>query len=194
MMNMAFLTRLLIFLQHFGIHIERWSLIWFIYNVPKIHGCQQHFDFEVPFIELSNDSSGLALKRCHCMLRYTLKSLKLVFHGLQSTQPKLKDGLLDSKYVFALQCNTNMLIWFQMELLVCKMLDLLHLKFDILFFVRVVKTLKSFKQFLFHPKYLTFSNTWILYLLFFKRGIKTLKSFKQYLFQFKCLTISNTSS
>ena len=55
----------LIHLQHFGIYIERWRFFGSVHNIPKIHECQQHFDFklpkiELPFIEFVNDSSGLA--------------------------------------------------------------------------------------------------------------------------------------
>ena len=53
------------------------------------------------FIELVNDSSGLALKWYLHTLGYTLKTFKLAILGLQSTQPKLKDNKLHLKYAFA---------------------------------------------------------------------------------------------
>lgn len=31
----------LVLLQHFGIHIGRWSFFVSVYNIPNIHGCQQ---------------------------------------------------------------------------------------------------------------------------------------------------------
>ena len=57
----------LVLFQHVGIHIKRWGFLGLIHSVPKIYGCQQHLDFEfpkieVPFIELVNDSSNIALK------------------------------------------------------------------------------------------------------------------------------------
>ena len=57
----------LVLFQHFGIHIGRWRFFGSIHNIPKIHGCQQHFDFELLIIKLSsikfvNDSSCLTFK------------------------------------------------------------------------------------------------------------------------------------
>ena len=57
----------LVHLQHLGIRIGRWSFLRSVYNIPKIHESQQHFDFElpkieVPSIELVNDSSNLPRK------------------------------------------------------------------------------------------------------------------------------------
>ena len=40
-------------LQHFGIHIKRWSFPGSIHNVPKIHKYQQHFNFELPKVGIS---------------------------------------------------------------------------------------------------------------------------------------------
>jgi hypothetical protein len=50
-----------------GIHIRYWSFLKAVPKIPKIHECQQHFDFEllkveVPSIELVNDFSNLVLK------------------------------------------------------------------------------------------------------------------------------------
>ena len=54
-------------LQHFGIRIGWWRLFKSVHNIPKIHGCQQHFDFELQEVELLpiefvNNSTGHALK------------------------------------------------------------------------------------------------------------------------------------
>ena len=46
----------------------------------------------------------------------------------------------------ALQCSENILICFQIDLLVSEMLDLLYLKLDLLLLKRGLKTFKSFKQ------------------------------------------------
>jgi hypothetical protein len=83
-----------VFLQHFGVPIGRWSFLGSVHNVPKMHRCRQHFKFELPkvevlSIELVNDSSGLVMKWCYCTFEYTLKTLKLAFLGLQSTQFKV---------------------------------------------------------------------------------------------------------
>lgn len=52
----------LVFLLDSRIYIGMWNFLIFVHNVSKIHRCQQHFNFELPSIELANDSSGLALK------------------------------------------------------------------------------------------------------------------------------------
>ena len=48
-----FLDVSLILIQHFGIHIKRWRFFGSVHNIPKIHGCQQHFNFKLPKVELS---------------------------------------------------------------------------------------------------------------------------------------------
>ena len=71
----------LVLLQHFGIRIQRWRFLRSVHNIPKIHGCQQYFYFELLnieliFVELINDFSGLTLKSCHPIFEYTLKKFK----------------------------------------------------------------------------------------------------------------------
>ena len=119
----GYLDVFLILLQHIGNCIGRWSFLGFIHNVPKIHGCQQHFDFEFPKLEISsfelvNNYNGLILKWCHCML--VKKTLTNIF-GLQIIQSKLKYYHFNSKYAFVHQCTGNMPICFQINLLVFKL-------------------------------------------------------------------------
>jgi hypothetical protein len=76
-----FLNASLKLLQFFGIRIRRWRFLKTIHNIPNIHGCQQHFDFEplnveISFIGLVSDSSSLVLKWYHATVRSTLKILK----------------------------------------------------------------------------------------------------------------------
>ena len=54
--------------------------------------------------------------------------------------------------------ETPLCICFQMGMLVSKMLNLLHLKLDFLFFKRSLETLKSLKEDHFHLKCLTLLN------------------------------------
>ena len=66
-MDMTFLMCLLVLLIDVGIRIGRRSFLKFVYNVLKIHVWQQHFDIELPKVEvpsteLVNDSSSLILK------------------------------------------------------------------------------------------------------------------------------------
>jgi hypothetical protein len=42
----------LLLLQQFCIHIGRLSFFRVVHNDPKIYGCQQHFDFEPPKVEV----------------------------------------------------------------------------------------------------------------------------------------------
>ena len=64
----------LVLLQYFGVHVGRWRLLGSIYNVPKIHGSQNHLHFEFPkakflSIELIHDSNRFSLKTCHLCLK-----------------------------------------------------------------------------------------------------------------------------
>ena len=160
----------LVLFQYCGIRIGRWSFLGSVHNIPKIHGYQQHFAFEflnvkVSFIELVNDTSAFAIKWYHPTLGCTLKIFKTSFSWPTTTQPKLKDNFLHSKYVFTPQCSGNMPTCFQMNLLVSKMLDLLFLKRD----------LKTFKSFKLDPPYLKYLKLDLFHL---KRVLKILKSFK----------------
>jgi hypothetical protein len=63
----GFLHTTLVLLLDLGIHNRKWSFLGSVHNVLNIHGCQQHFDFKLPKVELPsnelvNDTSGLALK------------------------------------------------------------------------------------------------------------------------------------
>jgi hypothetical protein len=37
---------------HFGINVERWTFLGFVYNGLKVNGNQPHLQFELPKIEI----------------------------------------------------------------------------------------------------------------------------------------------
>ena len=77
----GFFDSLLVFLQHFGIHNERWSHLGSVNNLPKVHVSQNHLHFELAkakFISVKfvHDFSSFALKICHLLLKEQVCTLK----------------------------------------------------------------------------------------------------------------------
>lgn len=59
--------------QYFGICIGRWSLFGSVYNIPKVHGRQNHLHFKFLkakslSLELFHDSRPFAFMLCHLQL------------------------------------------------------------------------------------------------------------------------------
>lgn len=92
-----------------------WKVEFFasIQNVPKIHGCQKHINFELSKVEilstkLIHDSNHLVLNWWHHILGYTFKKLKPSLFGLQSIQSKLNHNFVPLRYALAPQYSKNM--------------------------------------------------------------------------------------
>ena len=116
------------------------------------------------------------------MLKYIHKTLKPTVFGLQSTQPKLKDNLLHSKYAFVPQCSGKMPICSQMGLLVSQMCSftLNHSRQLMFFSKKSYNTQINRTRSPSPPMCLTFSNT-------SRESFKILKSHKQHLLYIKCI-------